>query len=577
MSRTNSAEQTDEKDQVTESTSVTPEVEPQVILIPEIVISPESNPTNGEETVEVIETIKNTRTVTDEDAAQSEVDQWNQIQVNVRQQDEKSDKIESVNEITGKTDESLLCIDIEEKSLENESAPVLATSSIEEYHSIESEKPKADPSPEEEMLMDESIILVPDSPQQTNMIRPRDSTFSPIVDTSIHDSRPHIEVSNEKSTPALKSVALRTSTPLPQRAQQNDGTPVKRSLSIVPNLLIKAVTSNMKFALLEKEAEEAENGDISEIRPNPLEKSILKSSRRKRSLSVTDGESFIQKRVVFNSPKFIEINTIDERLMASFMEEKENAFLKQAATASGRKRSLSTGTPMKGKVQSKVKMPNFKAIHEQQFEKMESIADHANRKAERAKKLATPVRDGPSKSPRPALKVFSKIPTFNARKLELVPSVSEANLHQRSRLLKRSLSDNTEEPPRKKTQVAPYPAWGGDKTKRQIAVVSGLQRANSESSKLVGPQISLATFGLKKRPSTEDVNRKPALKTQSLTQINRTKVEDRREKNMSLFKSKAALKPAATQRAMSANMLKGVRLNRRFELQMQHRRDQDEA
>jgi hypothetical protein len=85
------------------------------------------------------------------------------------------------------------------------------------------------------------------------------------------------------------------------------------------------------------------------VRPvNLLEKSILKISRRKRSMSVDDAESMIQKRVTFISPQVMEIGTIDEQMMASFMKEREMSLMKQAAPGSARlKRSLSTGKPLK--------------------------------------------------------------------------------------------------------------------------------------------------------------------------------------------------------------------------------------
>lgn len=43
-------------------------------------------------------------------------------------------------------------------------------------------------------------------------------------------------------------------------------------------------------------------------------------------------------------------------------------------------------TPQKAKP-TRTKLPNFAAIHQKHFEKMENLVDHVNRKAERAKIL----------------------------------------------------------------------------------------------------------------------------------------------------------------------------------------------
>ena len=64
-----------------------------------------------------------------------------------------------------------------------------------------------------------------------------------------------------------------------------------------------------------------------------------------------------------------------------------------AAANGRRKRSLSeTHTTPRAKIVSRVKLPNFNKLHEKQFQKMEDIAEFTKRKAERAKKLATPTK-----------------------------------------------------------------------------------------------------------------------------------------------------------------------------------------
>lgn len=138
-------------------------------------------------------------------------------------------------------------------------------------------------------LMDESIVTIMDSPPPMNVsAHPKDSTFSPVVDISINDSRPTIDV------PLLKrNNPLRTSTPL------------------APKLGLKSIAENQNSKR--------------KLMLNPLEKSILKSNRRKRSLSMVEGDSFMQKRVMFISPTVMDIESIDHKMMASFIEEKENS------------------------------------------------------------------------------------------------------------------------------------------------------------------------------------------------------------------------------------------------------------
>lgn len=66
--------------------------------------------------------------------------------------------------------------------------------------------------------------------------------------------------------------------------------------------------------------------------------------------------------------------------------------IQNEALEAHRKRSFSAGAlPVSTMAQRiKSRIPNFRKFHEQQFERMESITDYTARKAERAKKLMTP-------------------------------------------------------------------------------------------------------------------------------------------------------------------------------------------
>lgn len=413
-------------------------------------------------------------------------------------------------------------------------------------------------------LMDESVISVFDSPPSAQQT-PRDTTFSPVVDSSIHDSRPIIDDFNTTPSVPVK-LSTRTSTPLVQKVLLNFGGTPKR---VNTPKVAKPMSSLAKtFKLAEKCDSEETKEDGFKGKPKPvnlLEKSILKSSRRKRSMSVADIDSTVQKRVMFISPQVMEIGTIDERMMASFIEERESSMIKQATGSARRKRSLSTGTPMKSqdRPSRSRKMPDFKAIHQQQFEKMESIADHQARKTERAKKLVTP------EARKVNLPQPSKIPTVTSRK-PLSNTASIDNLLQnfgRSRVLKRSLSAYSEEPANKRIHLtAPAAAnvASSSNSAKKIGFVNVLQRTKSEST----AQTKIASFvGVAKQTNAD---KKAATSY-------RNKMEERREKNISMYKTNQVRKTVADQRQKNNNILKGVRLNRRFELQMQHRRDHEEV
>jgi hypothetical protein len=233
-----------------------------------------------------------------------------------------------------------------------------------------------------------------------------------------------------------------TSTPLVQKVLMNAGDCGSPKRLNTPKLSMP-VMNTPKFSQ-KFQSEETDEDVFGEepMRPvNLLEKSILKSSRRKRSKSADDAESLIQKRVMFISPQVMDIGTIDQRMKASYMKEREMLILKQAAPGSAhRKRFFSTGTPLKTTQEGPLHL--LKTTEEEVLSlAKESLAEARARKTER-KKLVTP------EVKKLKLPQASKILTVLSHK-PLINTASAENLLQnrgRSRLFKPSQSANDEKP-----------------------------------------------------------------------------------------------------------------------------------
>jgi hypothetical protein len=345
-------------------------------------------------------------------------------------------------------------------------------------------------------------------------------TFSPVVDTqgsSANDSRPYIEMPSitvEPSTSVKKPISNRTSTPFASKSGVN------------------------KSLLLAKDSVEDSENDSVFIR-NPLEKSILKGSRRKRSMSCGVFETEVSNRkVMFVSPKVMDIDKIDERMMASFISEKEM----EMSTKKIRKRSLSVGSKSTERQSRTRKMPDFKAIHENNFNKMESLDQHMKRKADRAKRLLTP------DSKKPEVKE-SKIP-----KMTTTSTAATSTTNERPKFT----FSSTAMPP--KLQAPKTPTALKPKN-----FISNIQKPKVHVD--VKPFMPI----IKTEPSSQ-----VAIPTKVSTAVaNRIKVEERRERNMSLYKTNHVQRATNDVRQKNMSILKGVRLNRRFELQMQQRQKKE--
>ncbi|KAH8315199.1 hypothetical protein KR074_005514, partial [Drosophila pseudoananassae] len=183
-------------------------------------------------------------------------------------------------------------------------------------------------------------------------------------------------------------------------------------------------------------------------------------------------------------------------------------------------------TPSKVK---RAKLPNFAAIHEKQFSKMESLVDHIERKAERAKVLTNS-----------ALKQASGTKKHQA-------TTSKEDTVGRPKALKKI-----------------------DLSAKSIVAVEAPKQVSIEAAKEKVPPSRLPLKNAANVPSRPAFN----LSTSIVTSFNTTlssrpaqdKLAERKQRHMEMFKGRTKDKNN------KGALIKGVRSNRRFELQMQHRR-----
>lgn len=241
-------------------------------------------------------------------------------------------------------------------------------------------------------------------------------------------------------------------------------------------------------------------------------KSILKPCKLRRSMSMESNE-VNHKRVAFGGPQsIVDISFIDAKMKKSRIDENAdlNGHRQRSFTVPNTPNYFSHKIPIKT-------VPNFKVIHEQKFNKMESLTDHAQRKAERAKKLLTPTPLRFSS----IFKTKSEGATLSAPKEEKSNFIRNSETRtpiNRNQMLKRPAKLPFNGPPNKIQKTSP----NGD-TDKNRASISSIDFVKKESpiaklfSKITGRNSIATTTDLPERIQ-----------------------------------------------------LKGVRLNRRFELQMKH-------
>ncbi|KAH8278866.1 hypothetical protein KR018_010521, partial [Drosophila ironensis] len=175
----------------------------------------------------------------------------------------------------------------------------------------------------------------------------------------------------------------------------------------------------------------------------------------------------------------------------------------------------------------RLKVPNFAAIHEKQFAKMENLVDHMERKAERAKALTnSSVKQAPgstAKKAKAAERPQTAIRPQALRKIDLAP------------------------------KPAPVPAVTTATPKQPAASRLPLRSTANVSLR---PAFNLSTAVVTSFNST----------LASATRPEVDKLAQRRKRHQEMFKGRVR------DQANKAEIIRGVRSNRRFELQMQHRR-----
>uniref|UniRef100_A0A6P4F9A4 Uncharacterized protein LOC108046671 isoform X2 n=1 Tax=Drosophila rhopaloa TaxID=1041015 RepID=A0A6P4F9A4_DRORH len=194
-----------------------------------------------------------------------------------------------------------------------------------------------------------------------------------------------------------------------------------------------------------------------------------------------------------------------------------------------------TRTITPSKVNKRTKMPNFAAMHEKQFAKMESLLDHVERKAERAKVLTNSVQ--------------KQLPGSTVKK-----------------------------PPQGHTSEEDRPR---PKALKQIDMSANRTIVKDH----IAEKLNTSRLPLKTTAPALNVAPKPAfnLSTSTVKTFNATftgrpaesqdnKLAERRQRRIEMFKGRTTTKAQNEK----GNFIRGVRLNRRFELQMQHRRHLEE-
>lgn len=385
----------------------------------------------------------------------------------------------------------------------------------------------------------ESIIVVPDTPRpsKSELEEEFDVTDKSPIPQSSQITIGRVELHH---SPVMKKEVVpttpRTPDSKPIKTVCSPDKPDIQEQANVPHEVID-ITDSPIAVMDPKLCQTDEPGCFSSTPLNKGSKMTIKDeliqNSRKRSLSVSDAE-IVKKNVTFHSPanSTVLADTIDERL------KKKNKNVTKLPPGH-RKRSLSEHKIVHpdGPKPSKIsKLPNFKNIHQQQFNRMESIEEFHNRKVQRAKEILTS-----STSKSPAAKAL-------IRSAERPPMQKSVNLHQKS----------------------PHKTGNGASTS------SSLYHHASSKPNVVRPLMSkLSESHPHKLPSDAERQEKRQKQFQSVfktkSQDNDTESAGTSGKNT----SDGTRRVIEQSRHKQNQILKGVRTNKRFELLMKYRDAQE--
>ncbi|EDW51109.1 uncharacterized protein LOC6619616 [Drosophila sechellia] len=266
---------------------------------------------------------------------------------------------------------------------------------------------------------------------------------------------------------------------------------------------------------------------------------------RKRSKSASIWNDNMPRTVSFQSPiEIANVEDIDKRWTGLKKSNVNNRRRRSKSLDENRCKMSRIPKPNRGviplnktitpsKVNKRTKMPNFAAMHERQFAKMESLVDHVERKAERAKVLTNSVQ--------------KQVPGSTAKKLQSTSSVED---RARPRAMKKI--DMTAD----RTLVMDHPS---DKQNSSRLPLKATAPASNVAPK---PVFNLSTSTVKTFNAT--FSSRPA-------DSHDNKLAERRQRRIEMFKGRTN-----KDQKEKGEFIRGVRLNRRFELQMQHRRHLEE-